>query len=67
MTKAGSQRTSLERAEGAVSNSSFSASHLSKIIMWNRIWIMPMTLDQIVEETREMPGEVVAELVEVLG
>lgn len=25
---------------------------------------MPMTLDQIVEETREMPGEVVAELVD---
>jgi len=27
-------------------------------------WPMPMTLDQIVEETREMPGEVVAELVD---
>ena len=25
---------------------------------------MPMTLDQIVEETREMPGEVVAKLVD---
>jgi putative addiction module component (TIGR02574 family) len=25
---------------------------------------MPITLDQIVEETREMPGEVVAELVD---
>lgn len=25
---------------------------------------MPMTLDQIVEETREMPAEVVAELVD---
>jgi hypothetical protein len=25
---------------------------------------MPMTLDQIVEETREMPGEVVAELID---
>lgn len=25
---------------------------------------MPMTLDQIVEETREMPSEVVAELVD---
>ena len=25
---------------------------------------MPMPLDQIVEETREMPGEVVAELVD---
>jgi len=27
-------------------------------------WPMPMTLDQIVEETREMPSEVVAELVD---
>ncbi len=26
--------------------------------------IMPITLDQIVEETREMPGEVVAELID---
>ncbi|MGA9776837.1 MAG: addiction module protein [Limisphaerales bacterium] len=26
--------------------------------------MMPMTLDQIVEETREMPGEVVAELID---
>ena len=25
---------------------------------------MPITLDQIVEETREMPGEVVAELID---
>lgn len=25
---------------------------------------MPMTMDQIVEETREMPGDVVAELVD---
>ena len=25
---------------------------------------MPMTLDQIVEETREMPGEVVAKLID---
>ena len=25
---------------------------------------MPMTLDQIVEETRELPGEVVAELID---
>jgi putative addiction module component (TIGR02574 family) len=25
---------------------------------------MPMTLDQIVEETREMPGDVVAELID---
>jgi putative addiction module component (TIGR02574 family) len=29
-----------------------------------KIWPMPMTLDQIVEETREMPSEVVAELVD---
>ena len=29
---------------------------------------MPITLDQIVEETREMPGEVVAELIDrILG
>lgn len=26
--------------------------------------LMPLTLDQIVEETREMPGEVVAELID---
>lgn len=25
---------------------------------------MPITLDQIIEETREMPGEVVAELID---
>jgi len=25
---------------------------------------MPMTLDQIVEETRELPGEVIAELID---
>ncbi len=29
-----------------------------------KTWLMPITLDQIVEETREMPGEVVAELVD---
>ena len=29
-----------------------------------KIWTMPMTLDQIVDETREMPVEVVAELVD---
>jgi len=29
-----------------------------------KIWPMPMTLDQIVEETRQMPSEVVAELVD---
>jgi putative addiction module component (TIGR02574 family) len=30
----------------------------------DKIYSMPMTLDQIVEETREMPSEVVAELVD---
>lgn len=27
-------------------------------------WIMPVSIEQIVEETREMPGEVVAELID---
>ena len=31
---------------------------------WCNLSNMPMTLDQIVEETREMPGEVVAELID---
>jgi putative addiction module component (TIGR02574 family) len=31
---------------------------------WCILFNMPITLDQIVEETREMPGEVVAELID---
>jgi len=31
---------------------------------WCNLFNMPMTLDQIVEETSEMPGEVVAELID---
>ena len=37
---------------------------LVKIHWLGETRVMPMTLDQIVEETREMPGEVVAELVD---
>jgi putative addiction module component (TIGR02574 family) len=37
---------------------------LVKIQRVSETCLMPMTLDQIVEETREMPGEVVAELVD---
>ncbi len=37
---------------------------LVKIRFMGEIRPMPMTLDQIVEATREMPGEVVAELVD---
>ena len=35
-----------------------------KTSQMGKIWPMPMTLDQIVEATREMPSEVVAELVD---
>jgi len=37
---------------------------LVKIRLVSETCPMPMTLDQIVEETREMPGEVVAELID---
>ena len=37
---------------------------LVKIRLVSETGPMPMTLDQIVEETREMPGEVVAELID---
>ena len=37
---------------------------LVKICLVSETCHMPMTLDQIVEETREMPGEVVAELID---
>ncbi|SRR6266852_759587 len=37
---------------------------LVKICFVSQISIMPISLDQIVEETREMPGEVVAELID---
>jgi hypothetical protein len=39
-------------------------SALVKVRAAGEICPMPMTLDQIVEATREMPGEVVAELVD---
>jgi len=35
-----------------------------KIHLMSKTWLMPITLDQIVEETREMPSEVVAELID---
>ena len=37
---------------------------LVKIHCMSETCPMPITLDQIVEETREMPGEVVAELID---
>jgi hypothetical protein len=37
---------------------------LVKIHRVSETFIMPISLDQIVEETREMPGEVVAGLVD---
>jgi putative addiction module component (TIGR02574 family) len=36
----------------------------SRIHFVSQISRVPITLDQIVEETREMPGEVVAELID---
>ena len=38
--------------------------HVAKMHQAGKICPMPMTLDQIVEETRQMPSEVVAELVD---
>jgi putative addiction module component (TIGR02574 family) len=37
---------------------------LVKIHFVSQIPVMPITLDEIVEETREMPGEVVADLID---
>ena len=37
---------------------------LVKIQPLSETWHMPITLDQIVEETRELPGEVVAEQID---
>jgi putative addiction module component (TIGR02574 family) len=57
------QNTRLQQRE-AGANSSWTRFKVVNSYQLGKIWPMPITLDQIVEETREMPSEVVAELVD---